>query len=176
MENLNFMSVFLLSLIAISHASLSDNAYLSLGKSNFPSVQAEKLIRELNLFPNSEVNVIDGGDDGVSVINQAGYNKRIVERKFRFPNVVGDEEESFTVDDLGNHAGYYKIENSHDARMFYFFFESRTSKKDPVVIWLTGGPGCSSELAMFYENGPYTIANNLSLVRNKYGWDKVRCH
>jgi serine carboxypeptidase-like clade 4 len=116
MENLNFISLLLLSLIAISHASLSDNAYLSLGKSNFPSVQAEKLIRELNLFPNSEVNVIDGGDDGVSVINQAGYNKRIVERKFRFPNVVGDEEESVTVDDLGNHAGYYKIENSHDAR------------------------------------------------------------
>lgn len=57
--------------------------------------------------------------------------------------------------------------------MFYLFFESRTNKKDPVVIWLTGGPGCSSELAVFYENGPYTIANNLSLVWNEYGWDKV---
>lgn len=59
-------------------------------------------------------------------------------------------------------------------RMFYFFFESRNSKKDPVVIWLTGGPGCSSELALFYENGPFTITHNLSLVWNKYGWDKVR--
>ncbi len=58
-------------------------------------------------------------------------------------------------------------------RMFYFFFESRNSKKDPIVIWLTGGPGCSSELAMFYENGPFKIANNLSLVWNEYGWDKV---
>ena len=58
-------------------------------------------------------------------------------------------------------------------RLFYFFFESRTNKKDPVVIWLTGGPGCSSELAMFYENGPFTIANNMSLVWNEYGWDKV---
>lgn len=58
-------------------------------------------------------------------------------------------------------------------RMFYLFFESRNSKKDPVVIWLTGGPGCSSELAMFYENGPFQIANNLSLVWNEYGWDKV---
>lgn len=57
--------------------------------------------------------------------------------------------------------------------MFYLFFESRTNKKDPVVIWLTGGPGCSSELAVFYENGPFTIANNLSLVWNEYGWDKV---
>lgn len=58
-------------------------------------------------------------------------------------------------------------------RMFYFFFESRNSTNDPVVIWLTGGPGCSSELALFYENGPFTIANNLSLVWNEYGWDKV---
>lgn len=57
--------------------------------------------------------------------------------------------------------------------MFYFFFESRNSTNDPVVIWLTGGPGCSSELALFYENGPFTIANNLSLVWNEYGWDKV---
>lgn len=58
-------------------------------------------------------------------------------------------------------------------RMFYFFFESRNSKKDPVVIWLTGGPGCSSELALFYENGPFSIEKNMSLVWNEYGWDKV---
>lgn len=57
--------------------------------------------------------------------------------------------------------------------MFYFFFESRNSENDPVVIWLTGGPGCSSELAVFYENGPFTIADNMSLVWNDYGWDKV---
>lgn len=58
-------------------------------------------------------------------------------------------------------------------RMFYLFFESRNSKKDPFVIWLTGGPGCSSELAVFYENGPFSIADNMSLVWNEYGWDKV---
>jgi len=58
--------------------------------------------------------------------------------------------------------------------MFYFFFESRDSPKDdPVVIWLTGGPGCGSELALFYENGPFHIADDLSLVWNQYGWDKV---
>lgn len=58
-------------------------------------------------------------------------------------------------------------------RMFYFFFESRSRKNDPVVIWLTGGPGCSSELAVFYENGPFKIADNMSLVWNNFGWDKV---
>lgn len=58
-------------------------------------------------------------------------------------------------------------------RMFYFFFESRGHKTDPIVIWLTGGPGCSSELALFYENGPFKIEKNSSLVWNEYGWDQV---
>lgn len=66
-----------------------------------------------------------------------------------------------------------KIVNDNVCRMFYFFFESRKAKADPVVIWLTGGPGCSSELALFYENGPFKITNNMSLVWNDYGWDKV---
>ncbi|MFS7901313.1 putative carboxypeptidase C [Helianthus anomalus] len=57
--------------------------------------------------------------------------------------------------------------------MFYFFFESRGRKTDPVVIWLTGGPGCSSELALFYENGPFKIQKDSSLVWNEYGWDQV---
>lgn len=58
--------------------------------------------------------------------------------------------------------------------MFYLFFESRNSNStDPVVIWLTGGPGCSSELALFYENGPFHFSKNLSLLWNDYGWDKA---
>lgn len=59
--------------------------------------------------------------------------------------------------------------------MFYFFFESRGNKSnDPVVLWMTGGPGCSSELAVFAENGPFKIDNKtLELSWNPYGWDKV---
>jgi carboxypeptidase C (cathepsin A) len=34
-----------------------------------------------------------------------------------------------------------------------------------------GGPGCSSEIAILYENGPYSLAHNLTLLDNKYGWD-----
>lgn len=41
---------------------------------------------------------------------------------------------------------------------------------DPLVFWLTGGPGCSSEVALFYENGPFTINQNLSLKKNPYTW------
>ncbi|KAL8252070.1 hypothetical protein R6Q59_035763 [Mikania micrantha] len=58
-------------------------------------------------------------------------------------------------------------------KMFFFFFESWGHKTDPVVIWFTGGPGCSSELALFYKNGPFKIEKNSSLVWNEYGWDQM---
>jgi hypothetical protein len=38
--------------------------------------------------------------------------------------------------------------------LFCRFFESRSSPStDPFVLWMTGGPGCSSLVALFYENG-----------------------
>ncbi|CAH8356401.1 unnamed protein product [Eruca vesicaria subsp. sativa] len=139
--------------------------------SNLPSSRAEKLIRELNLFPKLDVNVIDVADSSLTSAEEEVVPS-IVERSFRFPNIVSDDDA--TVEDLGHHAGYYKLPKSQGARMFYFFFESRKKKKDaPIVIWLTGGPGCSSELAMFYENGPFKIDKNMSLSWNEYGWDQA---
>ncbi|PON48841.1 Serine carboxypeptidase-like [Trema orientale] len=159
-----FPLLLLLFLSPLSSASLADEYdALGLARSSFPAGQAQKLIRGLNLFPGRDVNIIDGGDS-------LPQTKRLVEKRFKMPNL---DDSGVSVEDLGHHAGYYKIEHSYDARMFYLFFESRSSKKDPVVIWLTGGPGCSSELAVFYENGPFTIADNLSLVWNPYGWDKA---
>ncbi|KAA3453398.1 serine carboxypeptidase-like [Gossypium australe] len=158
-------SFSLLCLISFSAADSSIIDDLRLAGSSFPSVHAKKLIRELNLFPKGEVNVVD--EHRLSLPD----GPKLVEKRFKFPTL--EVPGGVSVEDLGHYAGYYKLPNSHDARMFYFFFESRNSKKDPVVIWLTGGPGCSSELALFYENGPFTIADNMSLVWNEYGWDKA---
>ena len=59
-------------------------------------------------------------------------------------------------------------------RLFYFFFESRNNITDPVVIWLSGGPGCSSSFGLLAENGPFTLNEDLSLSRNEYSWNQVR--
>ena len=55
--------------------------------------------------------------------------------------------------------------------MFYWLFPSRRDPdKDPLVIWLTGGPGCSSELALFVENGPMRIENGKPVL-NAHSWN-----
>lgn len=42
--------------------------------------------------------------------------------------------------------------------MFYYFVESeRDPEEDPLVLWLTGGPGCSGLSALLYEIGPLSF-------------------
>ena len=55
--------------------------------------------------------------------------------------------------------------------MFYWVFESRNAPStDPLLLWMSGGPGCSSSLALFGENGPLTVNPDLSLNVNPYSW------
>jgi len=71
--------------------------------------------------------------------------------------------------DVVQHYGYINVNSKYNANVFYWFFESQgTPSSDPVVLWLTGGPGCSSELALFFENGPYTVDGNGNLSPNPY--------
>ena len=69
------------------------------------------------------------------------------------------------------YSGTIPLDHSDD--MFYWWFERRNSTKDdPLVLWLTGGPGCASEVALFFENGPYHFNNdNKTLYHNPYSWN-----
>ena len=71
-----------------------------------------------------------------------------------------------------NDSGYIDIDGGSRS-LFYWYFESRNDPKaDPLAIWLSGGPGCSSLLALFSENGPY-IVNELGtdVTLNPYSWN-----
>lgn len=49
---------------------------------------------------------------------------------------------------------YIAVGDTDDVQLFYYFVESQRSPPlDPLMLWLTGGPGCSTLLAFFYESG-----------------------
>eukprot|EP00349_Pseudokeronopsis_sp_Brazil_P003694 CAMPEP_0202957734 /NCGR_PEP_ID=MMETSP1396-20130829/2124_1 /ASSEMBLY_ACC=CAM_ASM_000872 /TAXON_ID= /ORGANISM="Pseudokeronopsis sp., Strain Brazil" /LENGTH=216 /DNA_ID=CAMNT_0049675399 /DNA_START=8 /DNA_END=658 /DNA_ORIENTATION=+ len=69
-------------------------------------------------------------------------------------------------------SGLVKI--SRDEDMFYWLLRSRRNPAtDPLVFWLTGGPGCASEVALLFENGGFTVNQDQTLTLNAHSWSEV---
>ncbi|KAF9621142.1 hypothetical protein IFM89_016636 [Coptis chinensis] len=76
--------------------------------------------------------------------------------------------------------GYVNVDESDGVELFYYFVESeRNPKEDPLMLWLTGGPGCSAFSGLVLETGPLRINDDYSgsglpsFVLNPYSWTKV---
>ncbi|KAL9229936.1 hypothetical protein vseg_005348 [Gypsophila vaccaria] len=75
------------------------------------------------------------------------------------------------------YAGYVTVNASHGKALFYWFFEA-VEKPDnkPLLLWLNGGPGCSSiGYGEAEELGPFfpQKGSKPKLKLNKYSWNRA---
>ncbi|XP_059642542.1 serine carboxypeptidase-like 45 [Cornus florida] len=70
-------------------------------------------------------------------------------------------------------SGYVTVDDKKQRSLFYYFVEAEIDPfSKPLVLWLNGGPGCSSlGVGAFSENGPFR-PNGQVLVRNEYSWNR----
>ncbi|ODV94998.1 hypothetical protein PACTADRAFT_76586 [Pachysolen tannophilus NRRL Y-2460] len=89
------------------------------------------------------------------------YTLRVKKAK---PEILG-------IDTVEQYSGYLDIKDQ-DKHFFYWFFESRNDpKNDPLILWLNGGPGCSSMTGLFFELGSSTIDAEIKPQFNPYSWN-----
>jgi len=76
---------------------------------------------------------------------------------------------------FNQYAGYVTVDESHGRNLFYWFVEAQTNPETaPLVLWLNGGPGCSSVAGgLFSELGPWYPNANGSLTPNPYSWNTL---
>ncbi|PKI44233.1 hypothetical protein CRG98_035307 [Punica granatum] len=87
---------------------------------------------------------------------------------------------------LPTKSGYLPVNLSTGSAVFYAFYEAQQPasppSQTPLLIWLQGGPGCSSMIGNFYELGPWRVSagssakqnvEHLSLERNPGSWNRL---
>jgi vitellogenic carboxypeptidase-like protein len=70
-----------------------------------------------------------------------------------------------------SYSGYVAMDSKYQSALFYWMFPARSNRSDaPVIVYMEGGPGFSSELQVFNGVGPFQIDNNGDVHENKNTW------
>jgi cathepsin A (carboxypeptidase C) len=116
------------------------------------------------------------------------YNTNLSNYSLRDGTVDGNlcDPNSKSISGYMDVSGSKYDDNEENKHLFYWFFEKRNTsltgndkhnkemkdpKDIPIILWLTGGPGCSSTLALLFENGPCKVnPDGQSTSLNPYSW------
>lgn len=88
----------------------------------------------------------------------------------------------FPKEALPTKSGYLPVNRSSESALFYVFYEAQkptsSLSESPLVVWLQGGPGCSSMYGNFLELGPWRVnfhgerRDSFSLEPNPGAWNR----
>ncbi|WVZ88789.1 hypothetical protein U9M48_035263 [Paspalum notatum var. saurae] len=79
--------------------------------------------------------------------------------------------------DFDQYGGYVTVDADRGRALFYYFVEAprREAATRPLLLWLNGGPGCSSlGYGAMEEIGPFRVnSDNRTLSTNMHAWNTV---
>lgn len=111
--------------------------------------------------------------------------EHLVEKRQKQQLFLNDRTTKFAVNGSGlpevgfdvgeSYAGSLPINNNDPSNQLFFWFFPSTNpvaqEKKEILIWLTGGPGCSSVGELLQENGPVLwVPGVFKPVANKWSW------
>ncbi|XWS12698.1 hypothetical protein CRYUN_Cryun37aG0112800 [Craigia yunnanensis] len=77
--------------------------------------------------------------------------------------------------DFRHYAGYVTVNEKNGRALFYWFYEAMSHPDEkPLVLWLNGGPGCSSVgYGATQEIGPFIVnTDGRGINFNNFSWNK----
>jgi len=168
--------------VAVLHAHASQQAQLEnvavLHAHASQQAQLEKFILSRRARTSSSEASLHGWS-GVSVRSslqvRAGYlgsDQSALKAADKIPALPGQPEGV----DFDQYGGYVTVDEKNGRALFYYFVEApQDASSKPLLLWLNGGPGCSSlGFGGMLELGPFRVNNdNKTLSRNRHAWNEV---
>ncbi|KAF8574796.1 alpha/beta-hydrolase [Ramaria rubella] len=112
--------------------------------------------------------VVDTASSALTVHHE--FRSRKLDAALRYVNNSGVCE---TTPGVHTASGYIDI-GTNQSLWFWFFAAREHPENAPFTLWLNGGPGCSSMIGLFQENGPCHVnADGKTTVLNPFSWNNV---
>eukprot|EP01084_Bolivina_argentea_P194089 332972_1 len=74
------------------------------------------------------------------------------------------------------YSGYMNLDDDDETALFFWFVASmRDPTTDPLILWMSGGPGVSSIFyGLWTEHGPWRLTPNATnVIDYEYSWNKI---
>ncbi|KAK4592033.1 hypothetical protein RGQ29_016494 [Quercus rubra] len=112
-------------------------------------------------------NVVDEAD---KVDNHVHPHEVGLKEKDRIVRLPGQPQVNFS-----QYGGYVTVNKEAGRALYYYLTEAENSKDLPLLLWLNGGPGCSSlAYGAMQELGPFRVlSDGKTLFTNEFAWNKA---